>query len=154
MNIPLPDPLAYLLTWTTYGTRLPGDERGWVDRGHGLQLPNGPLEAWSNERLAHSPVILNNDERALIDEIIRKHCEMRRWPLHAVNVRTNHVHVVVTSKIDPDDTAEQFKAWGTRKLKLLRNPPPKHWWTRGQSTGYLNTDDEFLCAVNYVLNCQ
>ena len=23
------EPLAYFLTWTTYGTWLPGDERGW-----------------------------------------------------------------------------------------------------------------------------
>ena len=30
---PMPEPLAYYLTWTTYGTWLPGDERGWVWRG-------------------------------------------------------------------------------------------------------------------------
>jgi hypothetical protein len=28
--IPMNEPLAYYLTWTTYGTWLPGDERGWV----------------------------------------------------------------------------------------------------------------------------
>ena len=28
---PLPDPLAYFLTWSTYGTWLPGDERGWIE---------------------------------------------------------------------------------------------------------------------------
>ena len=28
---PLPEPLAYFLTWPTYGTWLPGDERGWVE---------------------------------------------------------------------------------------------------------------------------
>ena len=26
-------PLAYFLTWTTYGTWLPGDERGWIEAG-------------------------------------------------------------------------------------------------------------------------
>jgi hypothetical protein len=26
--VPKADPLAYFLTWTTYGTWLPGDERG------------------------------------------------------------------------------------------------------------------------------
>jgi hypothetical protein len=31
-DIPMADPLAYFLTWTTYGTWLPGDERGWVER--------------------------------------------------------------------------------------------------------------------------
>jgi hypothetical protein len=36
---PLPEPLAYFLTWPTYGTWLPGDERGWVQYRHGLQPP-------------------------------------------------------------------------------------------------------------------
>ena len=37
---PLPEPLAYFLTWPTYGTWLPGDERGWVEYRHGWQLPD------------------------------------------------------------------------------------------------------------------
>jgi len=36
---PLPEPLAYFLTWTTYGTWLPGDERGWVRRPGNSNLP-------------------------------------------------------------------------------------------------------------------
>jgi hypothetical protein len=32
------DPIAYFLTWTTYGTWLPGDERGWyAKQASGLQ---------------------------------------------------------------------------------------------------------------------
>ena len=27
---PMPEPIAYFLTWTTYGSWLPGDQRGWV----------------------------------------------------------------------------------------------------------------------------
>src|SRR5260370_32962952 len=37
---PMPDALAYFLTWPTYGTWLPGDERGWVKHGEGFQLPD------------------------------------------------------------------------------------------------------------------
>src|SRR5271165_1258640 len=37
---PLPEPLAYFLTWPTYGTWLPGDERGWVEYRHSWQLPD------------------------------------------------------------------------------------------------------------------
>jgi hypothetical protein len=36
----LPEPLAYFLTWPTYGTWLPGDERGWVEYRRGWQLPD------------------------------------------------------------------------------------------------------------------
>lgn len=38
------DPLAYFITWTTYGTWLPGDPRGWVEYHHGHQLPDPILE--------------------------------------------------------------------------------------------------------------
>ena len=35
------EPLAFLLTWTTYGTWSPGDERGWNRKGKpGAHLPN------------------------------------------------------------------------------------------------------------------
>jgi hypothetical protein len=37
---PMPEPLAYFFTWSTYGTWLPGDERGWVEYRHGWQLPD------------------------------------------------------------------------------------------------------------------
>ena len=37
---PVPEPLAYFLTWPTYGTWLPGDERGWVEYRQGWQLPD------------------------------------------------------------------------------------------------------------------
>ena len=33
-------PLAWFITWTTYGTWLPGDDRGWTERGKGSQLPD------------------------------------------------------------------------------------------------------------------
>jgi hypothetical protein len=35
------DPLAYFLAWSTYGTWLPGDERGWVEYARGWQLRPG-----------------------------------------------------------------------------------------------------------------
>jgi len=35
------EPIAYLITWTTYGTWLPGDERGWQKKNRtGEQSPN------------------------------------------------------------------------------------------------------------------
>ena len=37
------EPLAYFLTWTTYGTWLPGDERGWNRKGVPEILPPNAL---------------------------------------------------------------------------------------------------------------
>ena len=48
---PLPEPLAYFLTWPTYGTWLPGDERGWVEYRHGWQLPDPARKREAQARL-------------------------------------------------------------------------------------------------------
>ena len=45
-QIPLGEPLAFFLTWTTYGSWLPGDERGWVEKpGH----PDPPTRSGSRQ---------------------------------------------------------------------------------------------------------
>jgi REP element-mobilizing transposase RayT len=46
--------------------------------------------------MKHVPVVLNDDARSVVGETISRHCEVRHWELHAINVRTNHVHVVVS----------------------------------------------------------
>jgi len=111
------DPLAYFLTWTTYGTWLPGDERGWYDYHQGLQLAD--LQCWfeAAERMTDEAVRLDASQRAVVEATITRHCQIRGWKLHAVNARSNHVHVVLTSEKHPDDVREQFKAWCTRQLK-------------------------------------
>jgi hypothetical protein len=116
----MPDPLAYFLTWTTYGTWLPGDERGWVKRGEGFQLPDPIRRSDAEARMTEDACSLDNEQRKLVETTIADHCRIRGWYLHTVNCRTNHVHVVVTASRDPDEVREQFKAWCTRKLKELQ----------------------------------
>ena len=42
------EPLAYFLTWTTYGTWLPGDGRGWVEKNGAIFA--SPLQPASARR--------------------------------------------------------------------------------------------------------
>jgi REP element-mobilizing transposase RayT len=102
--------------------------------------------------------LLSEEERKLVEETIKQHCEIRRWHLHAVNCRTNHVHVVVTAPVSPATVMEQFKAWATRKLKerqrtLQRLPEDqvrKSWWTEDGSKRYLNNLASLEKAILYV----
>jgi hypothetical protein len=70
-----PPPLAFFLTWTTYGTWLPGDERGWVDRGRGQKRPDEVLKQRADRLLSESPCNLALSERELVEQTIRDHCE-------------------------------------------------------------------------------
>ncbi|HEY1786180.1 MAG TPA: hypothetical protein VGG30_11545, partial [Pirellulales bacterium] len=100
-GITMPEPLGYLLTWSTYGTWLPGDERGWVKRGEGVQLPDQPLELGSKARMTEGDYQLDQAGRQVVEQTIAAHCRVRCWILHAINCRSNHIHVVVTASQHP-----------------------------------------------------
>jgi hypothetical protein len=132
------DPIAYHITWRTYGTRLPGDEKGWVKHKIlGIKEGNRPLEEHA-ESLTKQEVILSETQRTIVEQTIRDHCRIRAWTLHAVNVRSNHVHVVVSATIHPDQVMQQFKAWCSRRLNEATENPPEKWWAIHGSTKWIN----------------
>jgi len=155
---PMPDPVGFLLTWTTYGTWLPGDERGWVWKGHGFQQPDAILRQTAAERMTEPACTLDDEQRALVEKTIQDHCRIRKWHLHVVNCRTNHVHVVVSAPCDPKTIRDQLKAWCTRKLKELqrsrRERVRENWWTEGGSRRYLGDDESLEAAIRYVRDGQ
>ena len=156
------DPLGYFLTWTTYGTWLPGDERGWMKWHHGYQLPDKRFRVAAKKAMVEPALTLDSRQRQVVEDTIAKHCDIRGWLLHVVNCRTNHVHVVVTAPgYDPKVVRDQFKAWCTRKLKdierLAAVSPGQirtHWWTEGGSERFLNDDPSLDAAIQYVLDAQ
>src|SRR5262245_12166180 len=97
-SVPMSDPLAYFLT---YGTWLPGDDRGWVKEYQGFQLPDWKTEHEARRNLTEPPVMLDDEERRIVQSTIREHCEIRGWHLFALAVRTNHVHIVVSASVSP-----------------------------------------------------
>ena len=75
---PLPEPLAYFLTWPTNGTWLPGDERGWVEYRHGWQLPDPARKREAQARLTEDACLLDQDQRRLVELTIADHCRGAR----------------------------------------------------------------------------
>ena len=149
------EPLAYFLTWTTYGTWLPGDDRGWRCKGEPeVQPPNPFLAEMARSRMKEKEFTLSHEHRRLVERTIRRHCELRRWALHAVNARTNHIHVVVTAAgYRPETIRDQFKAWCTRVLKeagAARN----RFWTEGGRCDWINDEAGLGSAVTSVLEVQ
>jgi REP element-mobilizing transposase RayT len=163
----MPDPLGFFLTWTTYGTWLPGDERGWVERGNGFQLPDPVRKLDAEARMKEDACRLDDEQRLVVEKTITDHCRIRGWELHAVNCRSNHVHVVVSANRDPDTVCEQFKAWCTRRLKELELarrvvsgvaeatcPIRENWWTEKGSRRLLWDEENLEAAIQYVRDRQ
>ncbi len=55
--------------------------------------------------------------RVVIAAAIRETCEIRQWILQAINVRTNHIHTVVSAPCKPEPILSAFKANATRKMR-------------------------------------
>ncbi len=165
---PMPEPLAYFLTWTTYGTWLPGDERGWVQYRRGVQLPNPIIAREAAACMTEDACRLDHEQRRLVETTIADHCRIRGWALHAVNCRSNHVHVVVAAHRHPDDIREQFKAWCTRRLKAMEQERQRttsaavvssrtirqKWWTERGSGLYINDEEALEDIIHYVCEAQ
>ena len=151
------NPMGYLITFRAYGTWLHGDERGSVDRFHRTygtpMLPPNVQRANYERRLRKQhPVNLDSRTRAAIESGIRETCTIRNWSLWAFNVRTNHVHTVVSANCKPKRILSALKANATRWMreagcwKSDRSP----WVYRG-SKRYLWAEKDLLEAVAYVL---
>ncbi len=150
MNVP-----TYLITWTTYGTWLHGDERGSVDRVQNTtdqpRLDASPsFVARDARQLKHDPFTLSDADRKVVGTTVRDHCERRGWNLNALNVRTNHVHVVCTAPDPPEKVMGEFKAWSTRRLRQSRPGIPDRLWTSHGSTRWIDSESSFQRAITYV----
>lgn len=147
-------PLAYLITWTTYGSWLSGDERGWVIAGaKGIRRADGHRRDLAESMLKQEPVLLDDRQRRIAAEVIEAHCAVRHWTLWAHNVLTNHVHVVVTAAVAPEKAMGEFKAWAARRLNEQRGKK-QLWWTRHGSTRWINDESYLQNAIRYVLEGQ
>ena len=149
-------PLAYLITFRSYGTWLHG-RSGSVDRFHNVYgtptLPPDEARRQYNKRLlAQRPVTLDGKQRAAVELAVRETCRIRNWRLWAFNIRTNHVHTVVTASCDPELVLIALKANATRRMKEARCWSGKRSpWVRRGSKRYLWTDEQLGCAIAYVL---
>jgi REP element-mobilizing transposase RayT len=153
-------PLAYLLTFRCYGTWLHGDERGSIDRRHnayGTELlpPDERWERHNTSSLKHAAVELDAARREAVEAAIRETCEFRNWLLRAVNVRTNHVHSVVSAGCRPEPILRDFKAYATQRMRERGCWPHVYSpWSEGGSRRYLWTERSVERAVEYVVDCQ
>jgi REP element-mobilizing transposase RayT len=151
-------PLAYFITWRTYASRLHGGSEPTVDRRHNAvdtpMVPRVPsIHAYERD-LAPLPWILSDRERAVVDSTIRQVAVHRGWDLRALNVRTTHVHAVVTAEATPEKVMNDFKAWSTRRLRNAGIVQDEKIWARHGSTRWLWTEAHVHGAVRYTLEEQ
>jgi REP element-mobilizing transposase RayT len=154
------DPLAFFITFSTYGTWLHGEATGSVDKDHNqfgtpLLPPDPAKHALKREKMSQSPYHLDDRRRAIVCSAIIEECAFRQWKLLALHVRSNHVHLVVAATCPPEAVMRSCKSRASRRLNEagLDTPDRKRWTTHG-STRYLWTEDAVADKIDYTLHRQ
>jgi REP element-mobilizing transposase RayT len=155
-------PLAYLITFTTYGTWLHGTDKGLgsVDRDHNIfgtpfVAPDVIRKQRAADLMTGPPFTLGPPDRDIVRDAIVALCKEKSWRLRALHVRTNHIHAVVSADRDPGRIMSDFKARASRELNRLHpNDDPPQRWTRHGSTPHLFDDAAVARAIAYVLDGQ
>ena len=162
---------CWLITWTCYGTWLPGARQGFVshvrDEHGNLVIHNIPgtpydadmpaLEAHARSMMTGPPVNLDQSAAEAMIAQYQETCRIRGWELQAASVMFNHTHIVVGVAGDPDPQSilETFKRWATRAVKKLRPLPPNGtFWTAKGSKRKLPEERAVHDGVIYVVRKQ
>jgi len=154
------DPLAYFITFHTYGSWLHGDEKRSVDKGHNVYemeyvRANENRRIYEQGQQNSSAKKFQRAARIIIDKTINEVAKYRGWTLHALNVRTNHIHVVVSANTTPEKVMNDFKVYCTRRLRETGEiSKEEKIWSRHGSTRYLWDEKSVEEACRYVVEEQ
>ena len=149
-------PLAYHITFGTYGTRLHGDERGTVDRK--MNLPGEPIigkvEDWERleqAKLRFMPRWFSLGQRQLVESLVPNICERGGWQLHACACGTDHVHNLLTAQAEGDVVRKLLKRWlGQALSKHLPLQSDETFWAECGSVKWVWTGHYKARASKYV----
>jgi REP element-mobilizing transposase RayT len=166
----------WLLTSTTYGTWLPGDERGFVgrvwdarpddpatdalrlqhdqkDQPYDQDIPG--LKRESQRLMKGPPIFLNAEQAEAVLAQFKETATFRGWTLHAASVMANHFHAIIEAMDDvmSDDILGDLKSYASRRLnKACGKPQSGTWWTASGSKRPLREPDRLFVPIRYVLN--
>jgi REP element-mobilizing transposase RayT len=162
-------PFALFLSWTCYGTWLPGDPRGYVSNTrHSIggfapkeNVPGTPYTA--DDPFAHkrahvfqkgTTVRLTLREARWAAESFVAAAAKRGWRIVRGAIMANHVHLVVCDCPD-DGPAVQRIFKGVSQAELSKKAARRQrWWTRRGSDRYLHTNPAIQGAIRYVAKQQ
>ncbi|MGH7199139.1 MAG: transposase [Planctomycetaceae bacterium] len=162
----LPD-RYWLLTWTTYGTWLPGDRRRFVSTvkdGPGPQVRhNKPGTAYDSNQpglqrsaaslMKSAPIRLTSTQAIAVSQQIAETCAWRGWTLLAVAVMANHAHAVIGVPGDPEPSTilRDLKSYASRRLNAEHSKPANGtWWTQSGSKRKLPDGAAVVAAIHYI----
>lgn len=141
--------VGIMVTWTTYGSWLPGEEKGYVAKGGEVKVGCAKLYADCESRLGKEIVTLDQEMKRVVSDSIRDRLERDKVEILALAVCSNHVHLVVRDlEKDIGDFVAQCKAAGVNAFKGVGIAGKV--WTRGYDKRFCFDEAALKNRVRYV----
>ncbi len=140
--------IGFMATWTTYGTWLQGDKKGYVKNGIILEA-NPELEKSNKELLKHNKIKFPKRFREAVKNAILKESEEIGQKVYAITVCSNHVHIVVESiGKSCGYSIGRFKKAATKVLRKYGFNDKV--WTKGFDKRYCYNEQELKKKIKYI----
>ncbi len=137
-----------MVTWTTYGSWLPGDKRGYVENGHILLANRGIFKA-SKKQMKYQAVFLNKKEIKIVLQVLLNEAKRIRNEVLALVVCANHVHIAIRPHSQSIDTIiGRYKSTTTRAL--WDTGRKGRIWTKGFDKRFCFSDKELATRIKYI----
>jgi len=142
--------IGYILTWTTYGSWLQGDKRGFVRDGETLQGDERILELC--KKFQKGPTVkLTKQEMIIIEMALLKEAERIGHKIEALAVCTNHVHLAAKPcEKSIERLVSMYKSAATRELRYSGRIGKI--WTKGFDKRFCFTEDDLAGKIAYIQN--
>jgi REP element-mobilizing transposase RayT len=142
--------IGYVLTWTTYGSWLQGDERGWIKDGR-LRAPDRKLYKNNLLSLKQKPVRLSSSQKKVVENSILSGAKRKNQKVYALAVCSDHVHLVLDKGSETvESSAKRYKQITAYALK--QNGSNGRIWTKGYDKRFFYQEDEVQRKIQYVNN--
>ena len=146
----IPKTIGYMLTWTTYGSWLQGDERGYVKDGQTLGGDEKLVDLCKKFQEGHT-VKLRNNEKDIVRRAILNEAERTGHTIEALAVYSNHIHLVARYFPEPiGRTVSRFKNVATSALR--KHGRAGRVWTRGFDKRFCFNQEDLDRRIQYVKN--
>ena len=137
-----------MVTFTTYGTWLQGDKRGFVKDGKVLEASKG-LEQANKENQSSNRITLNRKQREIVKSAILKEAARIGENVLAILVWSNHTHIVIEGGGKPIDTVVNRLKTATY-YALQENGFERKIWTKGYDRRFCFNEEELKARIEYV----
>jgi REP element-mobilizing transposase RayT len=142
--------LGYMITWTTYGTWLQGDERGYVKNGQ-IYSGNDHLMRANKQLQLQDEIRLTKIQQQIVQEAIIKEAQAQGQQVLALSVNTTHVHIVSENISKPiSNIVAYYKKAARLALKSIGHEGKL--WTKGYDKRFCFDQETLQRRIKYVQN--